>query len=295
MELSTLTNSEIVAGLKTLTGNEREVLVKILFHLIELENRKAYREFGYSCLFEYCVGALKYSRGAAGRRTRAAEVLRSNPEVEALLLSGELTLSAVVAAAEVIKTQEVAVSEITSKSAREVELLIAHTCPKASKSREKVKPVVIEAQEIKEERYEIKFSVSKETFQKLEEAKKLLSHSLGADMSVEKLIEALLEKTLKPVAKKERRNLRTRVVPASVKQAVVKRDNCQCTYRSPDGRRCTETHYLELDHIVPFAAGGLTTEENLRLLFPAHNQLAAEEYFGKAFMDKKVSANYFQR
>ena len=295
MELSALTNSELTVSLKNLTGTEREVAVKILFHLIELENRKAYRELGYGSLFEYCVHGLGYSTGAAHRRTSAAEVLRTNPEVEALLLSGELTLCTVSRAARKIESNEITVSEITQKSTREVELLVAYANPREAKPREKVKPVVVQAAEAKEERYEIKFSVSKETFQKLEEAKKLLSHSLGADLSVEKLIEALLEKTLKPVAKKERRNLRTRVVPASVKQAVVKRDNCQCTYRSPDGRRCTETHYLELDHIVPFAAGGLTTEENLRLLCPAHNQLAAEEYFGKAFMDKKVSANYFQR
>ena len=287
MELTTLTNQELTASLKTLTGNEREVIVKILFHLIELEKRRSFRELGYSSLYDYCTRALKYSEGSACRRIRASEVLRDNPEVEPLLLSGELNLATISTAAKKIETQEITVADIVCKTKREVELLVARVSPVKDKPKERVKPVFVEAQ-TKEERYEIKFSVSKETFEKLEAAKKLLSHALGADRSVERIFEALLDKCLKPVEKRQRTNLRTRVVPKSVKQEVFKRDHCQCTYRSPDGRRCEETHYLELDHVIPHSVGGETTVENMRLVCPAHNQLLAEGYFGKSFMEQAI-------
>jgi hypothetical protein len=38
---------------------------------------------------------------------------------------------------------------------------------------------------------------------------------------------------------------------------------------------------LELDHIDPFSRGGASTPDNLRLRCRAHNQLHAEECFGR--------------
>jgi len=61
---------------------------------------------------------------------------------------------------------------------------------------------------------------------------------------------------------------RTRYVPASVKRAVFERDGTRCTYVDPVlGRRCTSTHQLQLDHVKPFAQGGETSVENLRVRF----------------------------
>ena len=74
----------------------------------------------------------------------------------------------------------------------------------------------------------------------------------------------------------------TRYTAADVRHAVEQRDECQCTFVSADGTRCSETRWLQLDHIEPFALGGKSTLENLRLLCPAHNQLEAERTFGEA-------------
>jgi 5-methylcytosine-specific restriction endonuclease McrA len=60
--------------------------------------------------------------------------------------------------------------------------------------------------------------------------------------------------------------------PAAVARAVFLRDGQQCSYVSPDGRRCSARRWLELDHIDPFALGGESTVENLRLRCRAHNQ-----------------------
>jgi hypothetical protein len=73
---------------------------------------------------------------------------------------------------------------------------------------------------------------------------------------------------------------RYRYYPAAVRRAVYLRDGRQCTYVSPEGRRCRARRCLELDHVEPFATGGEATIENLRLRCRAHNQRYAREYFG---------------
>jgi 5-methylcytosine-specific restriction endonuclease McrA len=43
---------------------------------------------------------------------------------------------------------------------------------------------------------------------------------------------------------------------------------------------------LEIDHVIPYAKGGSNSPENLRLLCPAHNRLAAEKEYGKNHMEQ---------
>ena len=74
----------------------------------------------------------------------------------------------------------------------------------------------------------------------------------------------------------------SRYIAADVSHAVKKRDGCQCSFVSQDGRRCTETRHLHFDHKVPFALGGSSTVDNLRLLCPAHNRLEATKVFDAA-------------
>lgn len=74
----------------------------------------------------------------------------------------------------------------------------------------------------------------------------------------------------------------TRYVPVEVKRRVWQRDHGLCTYQDPKtGRKCLARQRLQLDHIKPFAMGGKTTVENLRLRCHAHNQLHALQAFGE--------------
>jgi hypothetical protein len=79
---------------------------------------------------------------------------------------------------------------------------------------------------------------------------------------------------------------RTRHIPRSVRGAVFKRDGGRCTFVGGDGTRCKSDWNLEIDHSIPYARGGDTTPDNLRLLCTAHNRLAAELEFGKEHMGK---------
>jgi 5-methylcytosine-specific restriction endonuclease McrA len=73
----------------------------------------------------------------------------------------------------------------------------------------------------------------------------------------------------------------SRYIPRGMRAAIWERDGAKCQYISPEGHVCGETHFLEMDHRRPFALGGPSTEENLRLLCRAHNALAAEMVFGR--------------
>ena len=134
----------------------------------------------------------------------------------------------------------------------------------------------------------------------LEEVRALVSHAepKGDLMNVMKRgLQALKEQLLKRrfgVGRKPRRArmnavgtglaTRTRHVAADVSRAVWERDGGQCTFCSADGRCCTERHFLQLDHVRPYAVGGGATLGNLRLRCRAHNLHAARVYFGAKFM-----------
>ncbi len=80
-----------------------------------------------------------------------------------------------------------------------------------------------------------------------------------------------------------------RHVPAAVERAVWERDGNPCTFVSDQGHRCAERSGLQLDHVIPVARGGESTERNLQLRCAPHNQHAADLAYGKGFMDENRS------
>lgn len=74
--------------------------------------------------------------------------------------------------------------------------------------------------------------------------------------------------------------MRSRHVPAMVRDEVRLRDGGRCTFVGPDGIRCGATTHLQIDHIRPFALGGGHDAENLRLRCGAHNRFTARQTFG---------------
>jgi 5-methylcytosine-specific restriction endonuclease McrA len=65
-----------------------------------------------------------------------------------------------------------------------------------------------------------------------------------------------------------------RKIPAAVKREVWRRDAGRCRFTGADGP-CGEMAFLEYHHVVPFAAGGPTSVDNLELRCRAHNQYEA--------------------
>jgi hypothetical protein len=79
-------------------------------------------------------------------------------------------------------------------------------------------------------------------------------------------------------------------IPAAVRRAVWARDAGRCSWPLDGGGCCGSTHRLELDHVVPWARWGDSTEANLRLTYAAHNRLAAREAFGKLMVRRYAKA-----
>jgi hypothetical protein len=139
-------------------------------------------------------------------------------------------------------------------------------------------------------------TVSKRFLAKLASARDALSHSHpGAD--TETVLEAALDLLLaaddkkkglvkKPRPSAARPSANPRHIPAEVKRAVWARDGKCCRWPLAAGGVCGSTTRLELDHVVPVAHGGPSTIANLRVTCRFHNQHAARQAFGDAWMDQ---------
>jgi hypothetical protein len=135
----------------------------------------------------------------------------------------------------------------------------------------------------------VQFTVSRETYEKLRRAQDLLRHTIPSgdpaaifDRALSLLL-ADLEET-KLAATERPRAARasshgSRHIPAAVRREVWARDAGQCAFVGANGR-CTEQGFLEFHHVVPYAAGGETTVQNLELRCRSHNAYEATQSFG---------------
>ena len=142
---------------------------------------------------------------------------------------------------------------------------------------------------ISAERYLVRVTIDGKTYRKLGRARDLLRHVIpngdpaaildrALTVLVEQLEKAKISLTRRP-RRSAARSSRSRRVPAAVRRAVWQRDQGRCAFVGTLGR-CPETGFLEFHHVVPYAAGGTTTTDNLQLRCRAHNAYEATNYFG---------------
>ncbi|MBX9766475.1 MAG: hypothetical protein K2X47_04310, partial [Bdellovibrionales bacterium] len=67
MYLKSLKDEVLLANIKKLVAQEREILTSVLHHLREVERRRLFSSLGFSSLYSYAVGALGYSEDQAYR------------------------------------------------------------------------------------------------------------------------------------------------------------------------------------------------------------------------------------
>ena len=153
------------------------------------------------------------------------------------------------------------------------------------------------------QRYKVEFTAKDEYVDLLNQARDLLAHaesgrSLEAiHLRAMRLLVADLRKRKYAMTEKSRAQeppepgadprQRGRHIPAHVRRQVAARDGGRCSFVDDRGQRCRETGGLELHHDHPFALGGPATEENIALRCKAHNDLAAEQAFGRDFIDRR--------
>ncbi len=162
--------------------------------------------------------------------------------------------------------------------------------------RDERRPVVAP---LAEDTFKFQFTASRACREKFRQLQDLLRHRIP-DGDLATIFETALDVTIEHV-KKERfatgRKARqapaedadtgtSRHIPDAIKREVFERDGGRCTFSDEHGRRCGETGALEFDHLDGFARTRLHRADRIRLLCRAHNQHAAEEMYGRAFMER---------
>jgi len=316
LNLSNLTDMDLLSRTETLRNTEHESMTDILQHLIEIEMRRLDLDLGYSSLFDYCIECLEYSASAAGRRIQAARCIRRYPVVLEMLEKRELSLSTI-STIESILTDDNCNSileRVKGAPSRDVEK-VACEYRAPMKYRDRVQPVCVAKKAapgnegargaaLVEKKMLVQLLASEEQVEKLEKVKRLLS-GVNPNLPLADVIEVLADEYLErhsPEARRARRETRkgsasldsrrreckntqpSRDIPDAIRDEVFIRDGGQCTFVSADGRRCECKIDLEVDHINPYAVGGSHDLSNLRLLCGGHNKLAAERAMGKHVM-----------
>jgi len=307
MDLSKISDVELLVRTKAAALREREATLDLLKHLREVELRMLYA-LNYSSLFEYCVGELGYDGGAAHNRIAAMRLLRDFPEFESKAKSGELSMTVMsqiqtFCRKEKVKSHErkrEIVNAVAGMSSREAqrELLTFSDRPEIHRP-EYIRPV-------SEEFVELRFLADQKM---MEDIEKLRAH-LGVGQLQEILRVALHEAAKKRGTKflkaeghqnvsgvesisssadagkcDESEGVQSIPAPevkseSKVRREVFRRDGGQCTYYSAEGKRCNQRARLEFDHIHPKSKQGQFTVSNLRLRCRTHNQWAAIGEFG---------------
>src|SRR5690349_20562213 len=131
-DFSSVSDVELVAGLKALVRQERGLSAAMLEQLGEVDARKLYLPAACSSMVGWCVGVLGMAEQVAFKRIRAARVARRFPVVLEAVAGGRLNLSAVVLIAPVLSEENAAevVAEVSGMSQAEIAVVLARRSPR---------------------------------------------------------------------------------------------------------------------------------------------------------------------
>jgi len=258
---SEVSDKELLSRTEQLASNDRWATAELLFHLMEVEQRKLHLGLGYSSLYAYTTDKLRYSRPGAHRRISSARCITKYPEVYSLLLAGELNITTISMIYGVMNDENRTelIEKARNTSVDKVKALIATYRPRA-KVRESVKPVSVfkksesakggqagkstqrveslelfgaskapapvkpEEESECSQQFELKYAVSQKLMGKIDRAKNLLSNTVKGEVSLEKLMDVALEHLLEkrcPRRRQERRDKRALAKQKGVKKAKI--------------------------------------------------------------------------
>ncbi|MBK7579273.1 MAG: HNH endonuclease [Myxococcales bacterium] len=324
--LSSVSDLELRERLSAAVSSERAASTDVVFHLAELDRRKLYLEDACSSLFAYCVERLGYSEDGANKRVRVARLAQRFPQILDELASGNVHLTGLFLLSRHLTEDNVEqlLAEARGKSKRQLEELIARWSPQpdvpttlttmapepaqtelstvsgAGNSVPPPRPSMHRArlEPLSPTTVRLELTARVELRDKLEQARNLLSHEIPSgdlatllELGLDLLIAAAIQRRSGAGKPRKRRETKpgSRHVPVDVQREVWERDADQCTFRDAEGRRCSETRFLTIEHIVPFAKGGPTTVDNCCLLCSAHNSYRARQVFGEEHIQNEIA------
>jgi hypothetical protein len=130
--LSRLSDTELVAQMKSLVARERDATAGLVAHLAEMDTRDVYLREGYPSLFVYCRDVLGLSEAEAGNRIVAARAARRFPVILEMLAAGAVNLTAVrlLAPHLTADNHHDVLASAHGKSKLEVEEIVARLAPR---------------------------------------------------------------------------------------------------------------------------------------------------------------------
>jgi HNH endonuclease len=294
-------HENLLAKVKT----ERKITLEILILISEAERLKVFRDMGFSTMHVYLTQGLGYSAAAASRRLAASKVYAQHPEISESIKSGELNISQMASAHSAFgqaakdeapishNEQKEILESLFQKTSFESEKILQNKIPSYEKPVPKITP--------KKDKVVVQMEFSYEEYQEVEQLVAEYSHKAGSAKLEEvfkyfarktkqkrEIAEAKCDQSKNDRAKVDhsqenspnvfplRKKMRS-YIPLSVQRLVFKSANHTCQFVSKiTGKKCCETKFLEIDHLVPVAKGGGNEIENLRVLCRAHNSLASE-------------------
>lgn len=265
MILTHLTDEILIEDTKKLILIERKVLSRLLYHLAEIDRRKLFCDYGFSSLYDYMTRGLKYSESAAMRRIQVARLLVKHPQIENKIETGKLTLTTISQAATLFKnhpmnkiSQSKVLAQIENKSTREVQKDIFEITNVTPYSKDRTQAISVVS-------YEIKATIDSETHIFIEEYK-----ALTGEQNMNLLLKNAFNSAV-TIKKNKQFHLITRPfsppAPAAANGRVPTAEQKRSLYKDQKVcSNCGGNFKLQIDHIKPYALGGETRKENLRLL-----------------------------
>lgn len=288
MNIRQLSDQDLLSRTENLARQEREIITQILSYLEEVDGRKLYSELGYTSLYDYAVKRLGYSSDQAIRRIAAMRLVREFPHLMAKVQDGSLNLTTLGMAYRLFRQEKMDGDEkleilgtIEGKTTREAEKILAGYSSVPIDWGDRFRAVG-------EDQTEVRFIADDALLAKFEKLRGLLAHSHPGvslaellhkvcDVAIERLSPAEKKSPPgSPGAPKKPRIGKSRVIPQVLVREVWQRANGKC-------QKCGSTYALQVEHCVPFALGGETALDNLRLLCRSCNQRTAIQAYG---MDK---------
>jgi len=319
-----MNDDDLVASTRELARKSDGVEADLLLYLGEIDARKIYRERASPSMIAFCMREFNFSEGAAFNRITVARAARKIPAMLDALRSGAVHLTGLRLLIPHLdeESHEKVLALAAGKSKREIEELAASLSPKppvpdavrklptrelalvappqnplsVAPSREERRPVIAP---LSADTFKIKFTGSRAFRDKLRQAQDLLRHRIpngDLEQIFEKGLDLLIAKVLKErfaVGRKPRRESAPRPIvsashepPDPMKREVYERDGGRCAFVDERGNRCPETGRLEFDHLEGYAQTHVHDVKTSRLLCRVHNQLLAEQLYGRTFMER---------
>jgi 5-methylcytosine-specific restriction endonuclease McrA len=276
----------------------------LLEAILAVREKKVYRYFECSSVFEYCVKVLKLDAGIVYGFMAVAKKSEEVPELKEKIKSRELSVATAKRITSVITEQNKMewFAKAENLTIRQLEKAVATSNPK-----EEVRE---HASYLSSKRVRLELGLDENLMLRLRRIQDLESRKNRCSVSLEQVLSVMteiyltkndpLEKAKRAIIRKSETRRETnpsarkdllltasghrQPIPAKTLHKIKLRDRDECQYvNSKTGEKCREKRFLEIHHKRPVSLGGQNNSENLTTLCSEHHKVL---HWRKEFANK---------